>query len=207
MSTTTAPDPRTCQAAARPADANAQRDLSLGRYVAPDTGQAREIVSLPRPDGSTFVVDYLASTLGDGRVVAHLAADEPPENDRIVTAMYLADDTRGHCRPLTAQDLELTRHTTPAPPNTGGTALPATPLRDARAHLYRIREVVGEGSVPELRWTRSRHPGQGEPFEALTLRDVVARLEDYEPSPPTCLPFTAMTAARPPAGCAWSLSA
>ncbi len=182
MSTTTAPDPHTCQAAARLADASAQHELSLGRYVAPDTGQAREIISLPRPDGSTFVVDHLPSTQGDGLVVAHLAPDEPPENARIVTTMYLADDTRGRCRPLTAQDLELTRHTTPALPNTGGTALPATPLRDARGHLYRIREVAGERSVPELRWTRSCHPGQGEQFEALTLRDVVARLEDYEPA-------------------------
>jgi hypothetical protein len=182
MSTTTAPDPHTCQAAARLADASAQRDQSLGGYVAPDTGQTREIVSLPRPDGSTFVVDYLASTLGDGRVVAHLAPDEPPENARIVTAMYLADDTRGRCRPLTAQDLELTRHAAPAPPNTGDTTPPVTPLRDAGGHLYRIREVTGDGTVSELRWTRSCHPGRGEPFEALTLRDVVARLEDYEPA-------------------------
>jgi AraC-like DNA-binding protein len=127
-------------------------------------------------------VDHLVSTLGDGRVVAHLARDEPPENARIVTAMYLADETKGRCRQLTPQDLELTRHATPPPPSTGGTAPPPTPLRDAEGHLYRIREVAGDRSVPELRWTRSRHPDREDPFASLTLRDVVARLEDYEPA-------------------------
>ncbi len=182
MSTATTPDPHTCQAAARHADSSARLAPRLGRYVAPDTEQAREIVSLPRPDGSTFVVDYLVSNLGDGRLVAHLAPDEPPENARIVTAMYLADDTKGRCRLLTPQDFELTRHATPPPPSTGGTASQPAPLLDAEGHLYRIQEVADDGSVPELRWTRSRHPGREDPFEALTLRDVIACLEDYEPA-------------------------
>jgi hypothetical protein len=183
MSTTTASDPHTCQAAARSlADSSARGAPRLGRYVAPDTGQTREIVSLPRPDGSTFVVDYLVNTLGDGRLVAHLAPDEPPENARIVCEIYLADETRGRCRPLTPEDLELTRHVTPAPPNTGRTTSPPTPLLDAEGHLYRIRELTTDGSVRELRWTRSCHPGCEEDFDVLTLRDVVARLEDYEPA-------------------------
>lgn len=183
MSTTTAPDPHTCRTATRPlADPSPRRAPRLGRYVAPDTGQAREIIGLPRPDGSTFVVDYLASTLGDRRVVAHLAPDEPPENARIVTAMYLADENKGRCRRLTPQDLDLTRLAAHEPTSTGDTAPPPTPLLDAEGHLYRIREVAGDGPVPELRWTRSHHPGREEPFEALTLRDVLARLEDYEPA-------------------------
>jgi hypothetical protein len=182
MSTTTAPDLNARQAAARLADSSARRAPRLGRYVASDTGQTREIVSLPRPDGSTLVVDHLVSSLGDGRLVAHLAPDEPPENAHIVSEIYLADDTKGRCRRLTPQDLELTRHATPAHLNTGGTASQHTPLRDAQGHLYRIREVAGNVSVPELHWTRSRHPRREDPFETLTLRDVVARLQDYEPA-------------------------
>jgi len=183
MSATTAPDRHVRKAPAPHATANARRAPRLGSYLASDSGQTREIVSLPRPDGSTFIVDYLARPLGDPRVVAHLAPDEPPENARIVSEMYLADDTRGRCRPLTPDDLQRTRLPVPAHLRVDDTASRPAPLRDAEGHLYRIRALATEdGSVPELRWTRSRDPGGEEDFDVLTLRDVVARLEDYEPA-------------------------
>src|ERR1700704_4313757 len=82
----------------------------LGRYVEHETQRVRELVSLPRPDGSVFVVDRLTRTAGDGRLVAHLAVSEPPENDGIIAEMYLADgERRGRCRLLTPEDLKRTR--------------------------------------------------------------------------------------------------
>jgi hypothetical protein len=138
-------------------------------------------VSLQRPDRSTLVVDYHLDTLGDGRVVAHISPDEPPENERIICELYLADDTKGRCRALTAEDLEATRHATPPLPSTQAEAQ-STQLQDAEGHLYRIRGLATEEPLSELRWTRSRKPGCNETFDVLTLRDVVARLEAYEPA-------------------------
>jgi hypothetical protein len=181
MSTTTAPDPRVCGAAAPRPDPGARRVWRLGGYAELDTGRRREILSLPRPDGSTLVVDRAVGTLGDGRLVAHLAPEEPAENARIVCEMYLADGTRGRCRRLTPRDLDGSGLADP-PAESDGAASRLAPLRDADGHLYRIREVHTDGSVPELRWTRSLDPGREEPFEAVSLRDVVARLQDYEPA-------------------------
>jgi hypothetical protein len=178
MSTITAPEPH---AAPAQVDSSPRRAWHLGGYVALDSGQTRQIVSLQRPDGSRLVVDYQLDTLGDGRVVAHISPDEPPENERIICELYLADDTKGRCRALTAQDLEVTRHATPPPPSTHSAAQ-STVLQDAEGHLYRIRELAAEQSMSELRWTRSRQPGCDETFDVLTLRDVVARLEAYEPA-------------------------
>jgi len=63
----------------------------------------------------------------------------------------------------------------------GGTAS-QPPLLDTDGHLYSIREVANDESFPTLRWTRSCQPGQQEPFDHVTLRDVIARLSDYEPA-------------------------
>lgn len=178
MSTITAPEPHEAPAQV---DSSPRRARHLGRYVALDTGQTRQIVSLQRPDGSTLVVDYHLDTLGDGRVVAHISPDEPPENERIICELYLADDTKGRCRALTAVDLEVTRHATPPPPSTRAKAQ-STQLQDAEGHVYRIRKLATEEPLSELRWTRSRRPGCDETFDVLTLRDVVARLEAYEPA-------------------------
>jgi len=178
MSTITASEP---YAAPAQVDSSPRRARHLGGYVALDTGQTRQILSLQRPDGSTLVVDYHLDTLGDGRVVAHISPDEPPENERIICELYLADDTKGRCRALTAEDLETTRHATPPPPSTRAKAQ-GTLLQDAEGHLYRIRELATDEPMSELRWTRSRQSGCDETFDVLTLRDVVARLEAYEPA-------------------------
>jgi hypothetical protein len=178
MSTITAPEPH---AAPAQVDSSPRHARHLGGYVALDSGQTRQILSLQRPDGSTLVVDYHLDTLGDGRVVAHISPDEPPENERIICKLYLADDTKGRCRALTAEDLEATRHATPPPPSTHAAAQ-STQLQDTEGHRYRIRELAAEEPTSELRWTRSRQPGCDETFDVLTLRDVVASLEAYEPA-------------------------
>ncbi|MFZ1155414.1 MAG: hypothetical protein WAN93_10965 [Solirubrobacteraceae bacterium] len=182
MSTITAADPSARQAVMQDADSSERPIRRLGSYIDPDTGQTHKIVKLPRPDGSAFVVDYRLSTLGDGRLLAHLAPDEPPENAGIVCDLYLAEETKSRCRLLTCEDLQRTRFLIPAQPSSQDGSSQPKVLLDTAGHLYRIRELVGERPLHELRWTRSCHPGQGEPFEVLTLRDVIARLEDYEPA-------------------------
>ena len=148
----------------------------LGRYTERDTGAMREIARLPIVDGSALVVDRLAGTRRDPRLLARLAADEPSENAQILCALYLADESKGRCRPVTAADLDA------AP-------IPDTPdvcrereLRDADGTAYRIQDVALDGRFPELRWTRSIPPHEAERFETVRLREVVARFEDYEPA-------------------------
>ena len=180
MSTVTAPHPPTSQEAERRTDAH-RVPSRLGRYTDDRSGATREIVCVPGAGGSRLVIDRDAVTLGDRRLVAHLATDEPPENDRIVTEVYLADENRGNCRPVSAEDLKLTPFASSSP-GTDSKASPDTQLVDPDGHVYRIREISEDASFPELRWTRSSgNPGQEEPVE-VTLREVVARLENYEPT-------------------------
>jgi hypothetical protein len=183
MSTTTAPPSRASETAPQQTESGAHRTQSLGRYFALDSEQTREVVSLPRPDGSTLVIDYQLGTLSDGRLIAHLSPDEPPENAHIVCELYLADDSRGHCRPVMPEDFDLTRHATPRPPSpTAPDAVTAKLLRDGDGHLYCIRELPTTGTARELRWTRSCEPGREFGFDVVSLRDVVAALEAYEPA-------------------------
>ncbi len=127
-------------------------------------------------DGSALVVDRLSGTHGDPRLLARLAADEPGENAEILCALYLADENRGRCRPMTGADLAAMP--TPEAPD-----LCREPeLRDANGTVYRIQEIALDGRFPELRWTRSIPPHQAERFETVRLREVVARFEDYEPA-------------------------
>lgn len=192
MSAIATPDPPVCDAAP------CERASCLGRYVEDETKRARELISFPRPDGSLFVVDRLARTAGDGRVVAHLAPSEPPENARLIAEMYLADERRGRCRRLTADDLVLTRPA-PSPASIESTVLQHTPLLDGEGYCFCLRELATGRSVPELRWVRSRLHGEQEPPELVTLREVVARLEDYEPA--RALTIEALAAYREDPSC------
>jgi hypothetical protein len=145
----------------------------LGRYTERDTGAVREIARLPIADGSALVIDRLFGTHGDARLLARLAADEPRENAQILCALYLADESRGRCRPVTGADFDVSP--TPEAPD----LCPARELRDANGTAYRIQAVALDGRFPELRWTRSILP---ERSETVRLREVVARFEDYEPA-------------------------
>jgi hypothetical protein len=77
----------------------------LGRYV-DIVGDAREVVALPGALGSVLVVDRDSSTLGDLRLIAHLAGDEPPENARLVCDGYLKDSRGRWSRSVTPEDLQ-----------------------------------------------------------------------------------------------------
>jgi hypothetical protein len=145
----------------------------LGRYTEGDTGAMREIARLPIADGSALVVDRLSGTHGDARLLARLAADEPRENAQILCALYLADESKGRCRPVTAADLDA------APTPEAPEVCREHQLRNANGSVYRIQEVALDGRFPALRWTHSILP---ERSETVRLRDVVARFEDYEPA-------------------------
>jgi hypothetical protein len=151
----------------------------LGAYDVPG-GPAREIVSLPRPDGSVLVLDRLSDTLTDARLVARLAPDEPSENARIVCEMYLADETRGRCRPLSIEDWDAKDDAQRDSPD-GLAALEREPPADSSGRLYRIRLLPLRDASAELCWTRSAAPASDR-FDVLTLREVVAALADYEPA-------------------------
>src|SRR5580704_3584377 len=68
----------------------------LAGYV-DELGRHREIVGCGGAHGSRLVIDRDRLTSGDRRLVAHLGADEPAENARIVCDLYIEDE-RKRCR-------------------------------------------------------------------------------------------------------------
>jgi hypothetical protein len=171
MSIVTAPQPRS----------QAPHVHRLGGYRTHEDAIAREIVSVRSPDGTVLVLDRLSDTLSDARLVARLTPQEPSENARIVCEMYLADETRGRCRLLTAADYDSDGPADP-PTDLNLAALDRAPLCDAEARLHSIRMIAPRDSFPELRWTRWADHAQDTAFEVVTLRDVIAAVEDYEPA-------------------------
>ncbi|MGA2321236.1 MAG: hypothetical protein ABSG95_10930 [Solirubrobacteraceae bacterium] len=132
------------------------------------------------------MIDRLATTLCDQRLLAHLAADEPAENARIVCSLYLADGERPHCRHLTLQDLSTDPFASMPPESVTGleraTAAAAAQLTDRRGYSYRLAIACNGNSRPELRW--HGHPtraASGCP-ELVTVRHVIGSLETYEPA-------------------------
>ena len=150
----------------------------LGDYTVGEGGHSRQVVSLRLQHGAVLVVDCLRDTFADARLVAALGPEEPAENARLVCEMYLADATRGRCRRLTAADLSPTTQSQAAPRN-GHSFSPGAPLIDPAGHLYRICAVVEADSLSALRWADCSRSGA--PPQVLSVRDVVARLESYEP--------------------------
>jgi hypothetical protein len=161
----------------------------LGCYTESATGAVREIARLSIDDGSALVIDRLSATHGDPRLLARLAADEPGENAQILCALYLADESRGRCRPLTGADFDAAP--TPEAPDT----CTERELRDHDGILYCVQRVALDGRFPELRWTRGILAHQAEPFETVRLREVAARFEDYEPA--RSITVNALAAHRP----------
>jgi hypothetical protein len=134
-------------------------------------------VTLRAAGGSLLVVDRDALTHGNRRLVAHLAADEPAENALVVCEQYLADPTRGRCRSLRASDLAAA----PALHDGGLEVAVASPLVDDAGRPYRLESVRGPRSIAELRWLACG--GRGEQGRRpISLRDVIARLQSYEPA-------------------------
>jgi hypothetical protein len=146
----------------------------LHRYELADRS-AREIVLLDGARGSRLLVDRCVAGASDARLLAHLARDEPDENAAHVCREYLADRRRC-CRALRATDFVAPAEGAP-PPLAAVAALEPALLVDAAGMHYRLR-VAAEGG--ELRWHRE-HPEATVGPRAVSAREVVAALEDYEP--------------------------
>ncbi len=152
----------------------------LGCYFDPED-RLRQVVSLPGAQGSVLVVDRDASTLGDRRLVAHLAADEPMENAALVCAHYLRDPAGRWCRRVLPGDLDVVPfaaveeldHWAGAEPN-------ATTLTDRQGRTYRLELCSAGMSIPELRWHRRSLAAEGR-SESVSIREAIASLESYEP--------------------------
>jgi hypothetical protein len=158
-----APDPARARPARRP----------LGAYT-DRAGRRREIVTRPGAHGSTLVIDEDAATLGDRRLVAHLARDEPAANARLVCDLYLADPAGRFARSATVADWHRAPGARPEP------GVDAWVLTDARGRRYRLAVRAGRWGGGELRWTES-DPPDGTTM-TVGLRDVVGALEAYQPA-------------------------
>jgi hypothetical protein len=124
---------------------------------------------------SVLVVDRDALTLTDRRLVAHLAPDEPAKNARCVCDEYLANEDRGGCRAVTAEDVERS----PVDDGGDGAACAADPVIHDAAGAFALAAVAGSRWIPELRWVGHAGSSSG---HTLSLREVIGRLERYEPA-------------------------
>jgi hypothetical protein len=134
-------------------------------------GCSRELFALPGHGGSTLVLDRNATTLCDRRLVAHLAADEPPENTAIICEHYISDTDGRWCRRVSREDLELAPFAQDQLECEIGhepearAELPQQHARivDRNGNAYRLGLLPGERSIAQLRWCRASvradHPG------------------------------------------------
>ena len=151
----------------------------LASYLDADA-RPRELLAVPGRGGSVLVLDRDAITLGDRRLLAHLAPDEPSENAALVCRLYLNDAAGRWCRRVEPSDLELTPF---APPECGAQSDPAGLDVRVRAcgFVYRLGPILGERTTTQLRWSRRSSSGDMREWEQVKLRDVVGALESYEP--------------------------
>lgn len=156
---------------------------ALGHYTDPN-GRPREVVVRPGSGGSALVLDRDGVTHGDRRLVAHLAADEPPENAGLVCCSYLKNAPLGRCRcrPVTREDFRtapFADHDLAEPNATSADG--DSELLDRHGRSYRLELLQTGMSIPELRWRVHQALGtDGEP-RAVSVRHVIASLESYEP--------------------------
>jgi hypothetical protein len=156
-------------------DCRGEHDRGALALYADRAGRIREVVVRLGLNGSRLVVDRDLATLGDPRLVAHLAADEPSGNEALVCRVYLDQMRRGgsRCRRVTRADF----HTTPFADADGECSQGAEArLSDRLGRVYALEAVRGGMSIPELRWRRrSLAPA------TVSVRGVIAALESYEP--------------------------
>jgi hypothetical protein len=151
----------------------------LARY-SDSHGRPREVLTRPGFGGSVQVIDRDATTQGDDRLVAHLAADEPSINATVTCHDYLRQRRNRRCRALTPEDLwavpitEEQHHHDLDDVDSGN-------LCDRHGQSYRLLACVEGIAIPELRWHRL--PAHGQPGDPgpLSLRKVIAALESYQP--------------------------
>jgi hypothetical protein len=155
----------------------------LGRYL-DSQGCLREVLARPGLAGSVLVVDRDATTLGDRRLVAHLGADEPPENAALVCGSYLQEPRgqRCRCRPVTPEDSQ----TVPFPDDgdfesDARTVFSDAELLDSLGRSHRIERRETGLSIPELRWVQ-RLPRRGDRQpQSVSMREAISSLASYEP--------------------------
>lgn len=162
-------------------DVPASQGKPLGAYCDRD-GHRRELVAIRAAHGSTIVLDRDAATLSDRRLVAHLGADEPPENAALVCRHYLDDPAGRWCRPLSPEDLLAAEVGADA----GGLIhadADASSAIEADGWRYQLLATPDGRSSRQLRWCRQAlEPGRSaEGWQQVRLRDVVGALESYEP--------------------------
>ncbi len=153
----------------------------LARY-SDDSGRAREVVAQQGWAGSVLVVDRTLAARDDRRLVAHLAAEEPPANASLECERYLKDARRGRCRPLTAEDLRATpfaeesraEHSQDLIGAAGG-------LVDRHGRRYRLELAQSAMSIPELRWRQHADAETACGPRTVSVRDAIAQLEANDP--------------------------
>jgi hypothetical protein len=155
---------------------------TLARYT-DATGRAREVVAQRGHAGSVLVVDSAIASHDDRRLVAHLAADEPAANAALECERYLKDAAGGscRCRLLSAADL----CTAPFAEEVAACLSPVSPgaraLLDDEGGRYRLERLHTGMSIPELRWRRNLPTAAEDESRPVSVRDVIAQMQAYEP--------------------------
>jgi hypothetical protein len=146
-------------------------------------GCAREVLTQQGFAGSVLVVDRESVTLGDRRLVAHLAADEPAENATLVCDRYVeeARARRCCCRALTPEDCRTAPFgdSREEQLKESSDALNAEPS-DRHGNAYQLESLQTGMSIPELRWCQHPQHGAADP-RPLSVREAIGYLEGYEP--------------------------
>ena len=128
---------------------------------------------MPRSVRLVVIVDRDTARPQDRVLVAHLFAEEPAANADLLCALYVAD-----CR---AREVRCARYTGEQPvsgPDHGGHAGAGEELLRASGCAYRLELSRARMTIPELRRVRSPACGGR---DAVSVRDVVAATESYEP--------------------------
>ena len=173
------------------ARAGRRRAAPLGSYLDAG-GRRREVVVRPACEGSRLVLDRDALTGADTRLVAHLAADEPAGNAQLMCCLYLAcaPAAPNPCRRLRAEDERRAPFTEER--DGDRCELGADELTDGDGLRYTLVPLRGAMRIPELRWCRRAAGGllgghtprrpTSDLVEIVSLREVVASFESYEPA-------------------------
>lgn len=154
----------------------------LARYL-DGHGRGREIVRCRAAAGSRLVVDRDRLTRGDRRLLAHLAADEPDCNANLICDLYLSEAPLRRCRRVAAEDLiaEVQTELMGQAQTGAGTETPTERLCHAKEDRYLLTTVVARRSIPDLRWCKVGGGSADASPRPVSVRDVVAALESYEP--------------------------
>jgi hypothetical protein len=161
---------------------------SLERYV-DSSGRLREVIAERGSGGSVLVIDRDATALDDGRLVAHLAADEPASNAGLIACSYLESlrADRCRCRALVDRDYLTVPFAEDDQQERGDgrsddVAARSSPrfLADRLGRCYRLERLSTGMSIPEVRWCRSASIAS-RASEPVSLREAIGALQAYEP--------------------------